>query len=162
MRFLRRQRRQRGTAMTELVIIAPFFVMAWAAINHFRNTFIMEQQVLHESRTHAWARATSGNCDHGLTPSVLLADDWGSFGGEALAAFEILPGNGSILKGTATVDVHIARPGPSPSKVYGFLSAAGQLRGDTFLHCNDTFPSPSDTVLPWMLPVGLKELRVQP
>jgi hypothetical protein len=157
-----RWRKGRGTAMSELVIISPIFVIVWASINHFRNDYLMAQQVLHESRTQAWAYATSGKCTHGLTPSVLLASNLGSFGVQALGMFEVFPNHGSILNGTASIDARVTRPGPSPSPVYGFLHGAATISGRTFLHCNDTFPTPDNTALPWMLPLGLKELGVQP
>ena len=157
-----RARRNRGTAMAELVIVAPMIIIVWASINHFRNQYLMAQQVLHESRTQAWAWATSGQCRHQLLPSPLMAENFGSFGAEAIASFEALPGHGSILNGTATVDAKVGRPGPSSTSGFSFLTGGAQIGGRTFLHCNDELPTPDDTVLPQLLPIGIKELGVQP
>ncbi len=147
--------------MVELCIVAPILIITWASINHFRNDYLMAQQVLHESRTQAWAYATSGECKHSLLPSPLMAQDWGSFGTEALAMFAVAP-PGSILQGTATVDAKVGRVGPTPTAGYGFLHQSPQIGGRTFMHCNDKLPAIDDTVLPQLLPLGLKELSVQP
>jgi hypothetical protein len=155
-----RRQRSRGTAMAELAVVAPIFIIVWAAINHFRSNYIMAQQVLHQSRTQAWAYATSGKCTHGLTPSVLEIENLGSFGAEALASFDILPNHGSITNATARIDARVVHQGPA-APGFSFLHQSSAIAGRTFLHCNDTFPTPDNTTLPWMLPVGLKELAVQ-
>ena len=73
--------------MVEFVIVAPLMVFTWAAINHFRSGYLMAQQVLHQSRTEAWAHATSGDCTTTIVPSVLSTvtlADIGTFGDEAI------------------------------------------------------------------------------
>jgi hypothetical protein len=158
-----RRRRARGTAMVELAIVAPLLVLVWASINHFRNSYLMAQQVLHESRMQAWAYATSGKCSHSVvSQSPLLLEDFGSFGTEAIGSFELLPGHGSILNGTATIDAKVGRAAPASTPGLSFLAPSGQVGGRTFLHCNDELPTPDNTVLPQMLPMALKELGVQP
>ena len=145
--------------MAELVVVAPIFIFVWASINHFRNNYIMAQQVLHQSRTQAWAYATSGKCNHSLTPSVLEIANLGAFGAEAIGSFDILPNHGSITNATARIDARVIKEGPA-APAFSFLHRASAVAGRTFLHCNDTFPTPDNTVLPWLLPVGLKELAV--
>jgi hypothetical protein len=146
--------------MVELAIVSPIIIVVWVTINHFRSEYLTAQQALHESRTQAWAYATSGKCNHSLTPSVLEMQNLGSFGLEALGLFDVFPNHGSITNATARVDARVARAGRADPG-FDFLHQTAAISGRTFLHCNDTFPHPNDTVLPWMLPIGIKELGVQ-
>jgi hypothetical protein len=154
---------QRGTAMVELAIIAPLLIFTWAAINHFRTQYLMAQQVLHESRTEAWAHATSGQCDRQMTPSLLAAQtlaEAGTFGTEALGIYTVLPGGGSFLHGTATIDAQVGR---NTTKDKGPFDIQGHVVGGrTFLHCNYKLPDVDDTLLGQLTPLIMQNLEVQP
>lgn len=162
---VRRQSRQRGTAMVELAIIAPLLIFTWAAINHFRIQYLMAQQVMHESRTEAWAHATSGKCDTTMIPSAIATASLaslGTIGDETMAAYLILPETmrGSFLEATSSIDARVGRTAAQEQGGYGFHS--NEIGGRTFLHCNDKLPTPDDTLLDVMTPFAFKELEVQP
>ena len=150
--------------MVELAIICPLLIFTWAAINHFRIQYLMAQQVLHESRTEAWAHATSGKCDTTMVPSAISAAtlaSLGTLGDETMAAYLILPeaARGSFLEATSSID---ARVGRTAAKEQGAGFQSHEIGGRTFLHCNDKLPTPDDTLLDVMTPFAFKELEVQP
>jgi hypothetical protein len=153
--------------MLELCFVAPVFVFVWIGINYIKNDLLMQQQLMHESRTGAWAVATSGdkcnNIGGAIVGSAERAALFGEFGAKALAAFELLPGHGTILSDVGHVDTII--PGHSPDQkdgVFNRFNKQHQMAGRTFLLCNDSLPALRNTVLPWMLPIGIKELGVSP
>jgi hypothetical protein len=149
--------------MVEFAIIAPLLIFTWASINHFRNQYLMAQQVMHQSRTEAWAHATSGKCDTKLIPSTLAAvtlASIGALGDEAIGIFNALPGKGSFMQATATIDAKVGGTASKETGPYGFQS--NEIGGRTYLHCNDKLPDPDDSLLLKLAPIELKELKVQP
>jgi len=149
--------------MVELVVISPLIIVMWASINYFRNCYLMSQQVLHESRTQAWARATSGDCERGASgdlpssPLIAAMSNSGTFGTEVMGSFATFH-SGTILSGTATVDAKVSRVLQHVPRVTQF--AQKPIPGRTFLHCNDKLPHPDGDLIEEMTGVGLKELRV--
>jgi hypothetical protein len=125
----------------------------------------MAQQVLHESRTEAWAHATSGQCDTTMVPSAISAAtlaSLGTLGDETMAAYLILPeaARGSFLEATSSIDARVGRTAAKEQGGYGFTSK--EIAGRTFLHCNDKLPTPDSSLLDVMTPFAFKELEVQP
>ncbi len=156
--------RNRGTAMVELAIVSPIIVLVWASIDYFRNDFLLAQQKMHESRTVAWSYATAGKCGSGLGAAIVGAGEraalFGDFGAEAVAAFELMPGHGTILATGAELD-YTTPPETSRAGRGGFtFLKEKQVVGRTFLHCNDELPTIKNTA-PALLLVGAKELSVQ-
>lgn len=147
--------------MVEFVIVAPLMVFTWAAINHFRSGYLMAQQVLHQSRTEAWAHATSGDCNTTITPSVLAGvtlADIGTFGDEAMLLFNALPGHGGFMQATASIDAKAGNSAPHDTGPYHFATPV--IGGRTFLHCNDKLPTIDNSLLLTLEPLELKELKV--
>jgi hypothetical protein len=63
-RLRRRLRLQRGTAMTEFVIVAPFLGLMMAAAVYFRDLHAAKIDSLRQAREQTWSAAYSaeGNC----------------------------------------------------------------------------------------------------
>ena len=64
MRAATRKRRQRGTAMTEMLLGLPLMILMFAGVDYFRVGYAKRLETMSQSHGEAWAKAYSndGSC----------------------------------------------------------------------------------------------------
>jgi hypothetical protein len=131
--------------MTEMLICLPVMITMWFGIDYFRSGFARRLEALNKSHQLAWQLAYSndGSCFANKEPwagffgenNPTDASNVGEKGAQATSAFAGNTSSSLFVYGHANVRAELGT-----KKAHFQGGATGQVRGGTFITCNEVVP----------------------
>jgi hypothetical protein len=138
------RRRQKGAAMTEMVLTLPVALTMWFGIDYFRSGYARRLEAMHKARAAAWASAYSndGSCFANKEPwagftgenDAMDPSNTGEKGAEAATQFS---GNTSS---SMFMYAHTNKAVSMKTKTARFDGSQGQVGGRAYITCNEVVP----------------------
>lgn len=140
-----RRNRQRGAAMTEMVLLAPVMILMWVGIDYFRSGYARRLEAIADSHQKAWALAYSndGSCFANKEPwagftgenNATDAANTGEKGAEASGIFGGNTSSSMFQYAHANIGSQM-----TTRKARWDGNAVGTVRGGTYIACNEVVP----------------------
>ena len=136
-----RRTKQRGAAMTEMLVGLPVIIILWAGVNYFRMGYARRLETMNQSHAEAWSKAYSndGSCYAGGGPFPGFTNEMGDMPGD---------GNGKSIEKNFDSSMFMYGVAHGPKQMAASSSRwSATVKSNTTITCNEVVPKDDRNVL---------------